>query len=125
MKQLLENEERMIYIASPYSHPDRSVMELRYRYVMNYVDYLLKKGEFAYSPIVYGHEIAKYHSLPTDANFWKNWDEAMMRRCDVLHFYLLDGWKESNGMMMELNYAEENGMPIVYVEPSKTGGFDV
>ena len=110
----------MIYVASPYSHPDESIRENRYVEVRKYVYELIKIGEFAYSPIVYAHELSKNHKLPTDALWWQNFNENFMKRSDVCHFYLMDGWKQSHGMSLELAFAEKIGLKVVYVKPLST-----
>jgi hypothetical protein len=106
----------MIYVASPYSHDSKQIMHERYLDVMEYCHHLLLQGHFPFSPIVYGHELALRHDLPTDAEFWWNFNEAFMRRANCLHVYCLPGWKESKGVKKEIEYAEEKGIPIVYLD---------
>ena len=48
-----------IYIASPYSHPDKAVMQERYEDVLGYVGHALGNGLIVYSPIVHHHEVAQ------------------------------------------------------------------
>lgn len=110
----------MIYVASPYSDPSRHVMEDRYFTVAEYCARLISKGEFPYSPIVYGHNLAILHDLPTDAAFWWEWNAYMMRCCNALHIYHIDGWDRSVGVAQELAYATEIGLSIVHVDGPKT-----
>lgn len=44
----------MIYVASPYSHPDKKIQEERYVLVSKACAELVSKGYIAFSPITYG-----------------------------------------------------------------------
>jgi hypothetical protein len=50
----------MIYLASPYSHPDPAVREARFREACRAAAKLMRLGQPAFSPIVHGHPIAVY-----------------------------------------------------------------
>ena len=94
----------MIYLASPYSHPDPAVMQRRFEDVRAVTAALLRRGEIVYSPIVHGHAIATAHELPTDHDFWLRHCFAMLERADNLHVLMLDGWKESKGVQAEIDW---------------------
>lgn len=111
----------MIYVASPYTFKSPSIervywkMKFRHAAVERYVAHLIKQGEFPYSPIVYAHEISHRYALPTDAEWWKSFNEHMLRKADVLHVYNMEGWEQSKGIAMEMQFAEACGIPIVHV----------
>lgn len=104
----------LIYLASPYSHPDRVVRKWRYRMACHGTARLLEAGHLVYSPIVHSHPLTHY-GLPTDWGYWKRLDEAMLQRCDELWVLLLDGWAASAGIQAEIQLAERRGMPRRYV----------
>lgn len=106
-----------IYVASPYSHINLAVQEERYLDVMDYVARLIREGKHAFSPIVYGHEMAKYHKLPTDALFWEEFNHGFLLLCDIVHVYCLDGWETSKGVTAEIKFAQEHSIPVVSVVP--------
>lgn len=106
----------LVYIASPYSHSDFSVMEARFHEVRDYTVKLLRDGIVAFSPIVYGHEIAKYAQLPTDAVWWNDFNFSFLIKSKVMHICLMDGWMESAGIAMEIEFAKSHGIPIVHVD---------
>jgi len=105
----------MIYVASPYSHEDGKIREERYEKVTKYVADLVSKGHVAISPITYGHSLLKYKKMPTDFKFWENFCLDLLSKSDIMYVYKMDGWINSKGIQMEIKYAEENNIPIVYI----------
>jgi hypothetical protein len=105
----------MIYLASPYSDPDLAVQKYRYDLVAKATGVLLSAGHHVYSPIVHCHQIAIDNSLPTDAQFWRAYNEDMIDRCDSMFVLCIFRWNTSKGVMMEIEYAREIRMPVRYV----------
>jgi hypothetical protein len=104
--------KRMIYIASPYSHPDASVREQRFRAVAAFQSVLISCGLTCYSPIVASHPLAELFQLPGDAEFWKRQNQAMMEACAQLYILHLPGWESSIGVGWEISLARSLGKPI-------------
>lgn len=94
----------MIYLASPYTHPDPAVMQRRFEDARAATAALLSRGEIVYSPIVHGHAIAIAHDLPKDWGFWQRHCFAMLERADNLYVLMLDGWEQSRGVRAELDW---------------------
>ena len=70
----------MIYLASPYSHPDAVVREQRFRDVCLAAARLIRAGQIVFSPIAHSHPIASGgFGLPT------GWDEAESFRASLVH----------------------------------------
>lgn len=92
----------MIYIASPYSHPNPGVRQERYLLVRLYTARLLAAKSWCYSPIVHCHDLANAHDLPTDAAYWLEYDFHVLERCDALHVLSLPGWEDSKGVQAEI-----------------------
>lgn len=107
----------MIYLASPYSHPDPVIRKTRFLLVEQCAANLIKAGRFVWTPIVYTHEMAIKHSFPTDAEFWKKLNISFLRKADEMYLLKIDGWMESKGVMMELKLAEDMLIPIRFVNP--------
>ena len=61
--------------------------------------------------------MAKRHELPTDAAFWKEFNESIMEFAPELYFLRLPGWKESLGFGMELEWHINNPRPAFWVDP--------
>ena len=98
----------MIYLASPYSHNNPSVMQARFKMAEKYTALLLQQGRVIFSPIVHCHELAKTYELPTDFAFWANYCLGMLEKADELWVLGLDGWRHSAGVTAEIKFAENN-----------------
>jgi nucleoside 2-deoxyribosyltransferase len=106
----------MIYLASPYSHPDAAVREMRFRDACRAAAKLMRLGHTVFSPIAHGHCICT-HGLPTDWRFWEPFDRHHLERCDEVVVLTLDGWDASAGVQAEIRIAIELGKPVRYIEP--------
>jgi nucleoside 2-deoxyribosyltransferase len=107
----------MIYLASPYSHPDAAVRQHRFEEACRAAAALLRAGVSVLSPIAHSHPIAKY-GMPTSWDYWSRLDREYLAHSDVLAVLTLPGWRESVGVQAEIRLAGELGMPVVYVAPS-------
>lgn len=105
----------MIYLASPYSHPDPAVREERYQKALACVAEFARRKVAVYSPIVHWHEAAKSFELPTDAEFWDVQNTAMLNLSDKVVLLVLDGWQQSAGIEREFRLARELSIPIEYI----------
>jgi len=103
----------MIYIASPYSHPDKSVEHQRFEMVRKFTAVMLQNREFVFSPIVYAHEMARVFNLPTDAQYWDEFNMSILRHSKALYVCCLEGWTESKGVQRELSTARALYIPVV------------
>lgn len=109
----------MIYLASPYSHPDPEVRQQRFTDVCRAAGRLmLQIGEVIYSPIAHGHSVAEVcpEIDAMDAEFWMRQCIGMLRNADALFVLKLDGWRESRGVAEELEIARAFGIPVKFVE---------
>lgn len=107
----------MIYLASPYSHPDPAVREARFLKVCRCAAAMVGRRNHVFSPIVHSHPIAVRHGLPGDFWFWRAWNRDMLQRCNGLHVFTIDGWTESVGVKDEIEFARKLGMPVLFVDP--------
>jgi nucleoside 2-deoxyribosyltransferase len=106
----------MIYLASPYSHPDPAVREERFHAACHAVAALLLAGEPAISPIAHSHPLVEL-GLPADWTFWQRYDRDLLARCDAVVVLTLDGWETSVGVREEIRIAQELGKPVRYLAP--------
>jgi len=112
-QKAMEADRPVIYLASPYSHPDPAVRELRYEIAGEVATRLLHSGHLVYSPIVHSHPLV-LHGLSTGWEYWRDLDMAMLSRCQELLVLTISGWAESEGVQAEILAAKEMGMPIRY-----------
>lgn len=110
----------MIYLASPYSHPDPAVRQQRFRAACRAIANMLRAGEVVFSPIVHSHPLVEF-ALPTAWSFWERIDRAHLERCDEVAVLMLDGWQESVGLRAEIAIARALGKPVRFLNPDATG----
>lgn len=105
----------MIYLASPYTHPDLKVVEERFKAVCAVSSEIMRRNIELFSPIAHTHPIAMAGGLPTDWDFWKRFDEWFIQRCDQLWVLMLDGWRNSKGVAAEIEIASAYRKPVRYL----------
>lgn len=110
-------QQELVYLASPYSHPDAAVREARFQAVARHAAKLMRDGVNVFSPITHTHPIAQY-GLPKGWAFWERYDRVMLGVCDRLIVLKLDGWEESKGVAVEIAIMQANGKPVEYQEPT-------
>ena len=110
----------MIYMASPYSHPDPAVRQWRFDAACRAAARMVRAGMFIFAPIVHSHPLTLY-GLPGDWEFWQRYDRAHLERCDQFMVLALEGWRESRGVQAEMAIARELGMPVRMIDPAEVG----
>lgn len=111
----------VVYLASPYSHPNREVLEGRAEAVSRIAALLFEAGVLVYSPIAHSHTIAAVGDLPTDFAFWDRYNRAMLERCDALFVVAIPGYDLSVGVAGEMQIARDLEIPVFVFEPSRDG----
>jgi hypothetical protein len=109
-------ENKVIYIGSPYSHPNTIIRNRRFNLVSKFAADLCSKGYIAISPITYGHVLVDFKDMPTDFAFWNNFCIGLLSKCDYLYVYKIDGWEQSTGLKEEIKFAKENNIEIKYFD---------
>lgn len=107
----------MIYLASPYSHPDPVIKKTRFLLAEQCTASLMNQGVLVWSPIVMCYDITQKFDLPDDAEFWKRYNYDFIRRSDGIYVLDIEGWQESKGVQMEIKLAEAMLLPIGFVNP--------
>lgn len=115
----------MIYIASPYSHTSGPVRSARYQKVQAYNAHLIRLGIIAYSPIVHCHHMAVAYNLPIDADHWRRFNIGMLRLAEELRVFTISGWKVSQGVKFEIDFAETLYIPIKYAKEAEWPGSSI
>lgn len=109
----------MIYLASPYTHPDPHVREQRYYTVCYAAAKLINEGHNIYSPIAHTHGICEQMRLrgidEHKFEFWSKMDKEMIRLCDRFWVLRMEGWEQSEGIKAELAYAMSIGRDPYYL----------
>lgn len=102
----------MIYLASPYSHPDPFERTHRWSQALDATAELMRQRKIVYSPIVHCHHLAVIHALPSDWAFWRHYCLGMLKRANRLLVLTLDGWTDSTGVQAEIEFAKKRRLPI-------------
>ncbi len=110
------------YLASPYSHKDAWMRELRFRAISRVAGALMhERGVPTFCPITHSHPISEeLRSVdPTDHEFWLAWDNHFNSACAGLIVAMLPGWSKSRGVASEIPLFEAAGKPIVHLDPTE------
>lgn len=107
----------MIYLASPYSHPEERIRIRRYLLTREFVWHHLQLGVSLFSPIVYAHQFARDFSAPIDAASWQFFNDDVLELCNAMWILTLPEWDKSVGVNAEIAYAIRMGIPYSFVEP--------
>lgn len=107
----------MIYLASPYTHPDPAVRQERFEAACRAAAALMRRGRICFSPIAHSHPLCQY-GLPGDWEFWQRQDLEFLAACDEVVVLKLDGWQHSRGIQAEIAAARALGKPVGFLEPA-------
>src|SRR5262245_31368888 len=91
---------RLVFLGSPYRHPDPFVMAIRAKRAAQIAAGLVAHGYYVYAPIVYGHNVWKQMPVGFDANspYWHEHCIMMLERSDSYWVATIEGWRESRGI---------------------------
>ena len=110
--------KNLIYLASPYTHPEHMVQHDRFIRTCLAAAYLMERGHFVFSPIAHCHPLALVAKLPTSFDYWQNYNRLMIARCDVFYILQLAGYTDSKGVMGESEHAYKLGKPVYFMSES-------
>jgi hypothetical protein len=88
--------------------------EYRVQVARRIMKLLMLQGYIVMCPVILGHGLG----LPTDWQFWEEYDIAFLEWCDEIWIIMLPGWKESNGVQSEIKVAKLLNKKRVYLEPN-------
>lgn len=107
----------LIYLASPYSHPDLTVIERRFHAACRAAAHLMREGNCVFSPVAHSHPISDHiPEARLSHEFWLKQDFEILRHADMLMVLKLDGWEQSYGVGKEIEFALTIGIPVAYQE---------
>jgi hypothetical protein len=109
---------KLIYLASPYSHPNDDVREMNYKIISKIAAEMVSEGHVVLSPISYGHNLLKFCDMPSDWEFWYNFCVTFLLKCDELIVIKMPGWDISRGVLEEIEIAKNHNIKINFIEPT-------
>ena len=120
-EKAMKKENKLVYLASPYSHRLKKIRQRRFEQVAKLSSDLAEFGITNFSPIIHSHIQNEFNTLPQGWKFWQQHDQKFLERCDELVVVCLNGWEKSKGVKAEINIAKKLGIPVKYVDAD--GGF--
>lgn len=107
----------LIYLATPYSHPEYEVKKERFKEASRMAAKLMEEGYKVFCPIAHSHPIEVY-GMPEikSGDWWLQQDFAILEHCDELVIYKMPGWDKSYGVNKEYDFAVAHGIPIRFIE---------
>lgn len=106
-----------LYLACPYSSPNKELMDLRFQIVSYIAGKLIEVDHLVFSPISHSHPINVQYPLGHTWEIWEKHDLTFLRYSHTFAIVCLDGWTKSVGVNAELDYAKDNGLQIKYIDP--------
>ena len=106
----------LIYLASPYAAPlagdIEKVKEARVEATRLVASAMVAQGLLVFAPTVYSHDI---FAIGVPPQGWYAWDLEILTRCDHLFILQLPGWRESEGITIEIAVAQAAEMPVTMI----------
>lgn len=118
-------DDRLFYLASPYSHHDPAVREARFdaaSFVAGKLYESAKPPVATFCPIGHSHpvEVALMkrdkEPAPRSWSYWLPWDFRFMPALSGMVVACLPGWKESVGVSKEVPKFLHWGLPVVLMD---------
>ncbi len=108
--------KKMVYLACPYSHPDKAVVEERMRLMCIADANIIMRGVHTVTPLS-KHFIIEHGDIPGDWSYWGDYSKNLIDRCDAVYVIMLDGWEDSVGVKEEIAYAKKYDISVIYCKP--------
>lgn len=108
---------RFVYLATPYTHVDYYVRIERYEAALAVSARLVQQGDVVYSGIVLFHPVCERFDIAPTWDFWKDYLEKVIPRCDVVVVVRMPGWEKSSGIKAEVDCARRHNIPVEYIDP--------
>jgi hypothetical protein len=111
----MAREPRLIYLASPYTHPSPAVRAARFDAACLAAARLIAGGDMVFSPIAHTHPILVRGRLPSGWDYWERFDRRMIAASDEVAVLTLEGWEKSTGIRAEIQITSELGKPVWFL----------
>lgn len=118
----------LIFLASPYNHPNESVRLARFRAAAVAGGKLIHQGNLVYCPIAHSHPMANeisgaflghnYSGEAQGIDEWIGMNNFYLSKSDILVILCIKGWQESEGIRHEFELAHKLEKPAIYIPSS-------
>ncbi len=107
---------RLAYVATVYSKWPEGVDDA-FVQACRVTAALMKSGVRCFSPIAHSHPVALHGGIDElDHDFWMDVDRPFMEAASGLIVVRMPGWRESVGVLAEIDYFTRAGKPVEFVE---------
>lgn len=110
---------KRIFISTPYTHMNAIIVQDRVDFISEYFIKLIAAGMCPLSPVVVGHPLVKKYNVNGMFTFWEDYCNSEIEHCDEVHVVMLDGWDTSIGVKKEIDFAENLGKMVIYIDPKE------
>jgi hypothetical protein len=107
---------KFYYLSNPYSGTEE-LKNLRARSAARACGKLIKDRVFTLSPIVHNHAMMKEYNeftLEQRKDVILDFDFALLKASIGMIVLTIEGWKDSHGVKKEIEFCNENELPIYY-----------
>lgn len=109
-----------IYLAAPYTMNNTAppaMRQWRYEAVTKVASGLMQAGITVYSPVSHGYAMSHVGKVGVQTTeWWLNHCIGMLSRASGLFVLRLPEWNKSLGVQTEIQFAEANNIPIIYID---------
>lgn len=113
---MVKSMAKLIYLASPYS-AYKDGKEAAFQEVCAKAAELMLQGHKVFCPIAHSHPIEWWGMGENQTgDFWLEQDFAVLQHCDEMWVYQMPGWENSYGIEQEISFAQDYGIPILYIK---------
>lgn len=111
--------DKLYYLASPYTHYNKDVQAARHTTVTNLAIRLIKeRGLDLILPITTSAALVKIDpELGSSWEVWKKTDTNLVKHSDVVLVAIMPGVAESVGVKAEIEVAQQNNIPVLCINP--------
>lgn len=106
---------KTVYLASPYSHASRAVMEDRHDRAVRAAAAMMETGVAVFCPIAHSHNIGIHLDKSADHDFWLAQDTPHLVHASEVAVLRIPGWDVSKGVRYEIELAHNLGIPVRYL----------
>lgn len=104
------------YVCTPYTKYPKG-LEAAFHDACVVTARLIRLGFKVFCPIAHTHPIAAHGFDAKDGALWLEQDRPLFDAATGVIVVMLDGWRESSGIQAEVQWAKDQGKPILYMEP--------
>lgn len=111
----------MAYLAIPYTGVKGDMasmedLEHQFRTANGVAGFFMTQGEIVFSPISHSHPIHFFMGKTgVDHQFWMNYNKEMVNYCNRIYVVCSEDWKQSKGVMMEIEWFKKDKKPVFLV----------